>query len=115
MRTQTTLQPGQRGAKKFADQYGDRLVCARYRQDEAQRKRFKTIELIVEEWPWTPAHTSDSPVLVKVTFAEKALRQQMKAAGGVWNPERQAWALPSHQVVALGLANRMLEDASCYI
>lgn len=115
MRTQTTLQPGQRGAKKFADQYGDRLVCVRYRQDEARRKRFKTIELIVEEWPWTPERKGDGSVLVKVTFAEKALRQQIKAAGGVWNPDRQAWALPYHQVVALGLTNRMIEDASCYI
>ncbi len=54
MRTQTASQPGQHGAKKFADQ------------------------LIVEEWPWTPERKSDSSILVKVTFAEKALRQQMR-------------------------------------
>ena len=52
MHTSTTVQPGQRGAKKFLAQYGDRLVCVRYRSDAQQRKRFKTIELIVEEWPW---------------------------------------------------------------
>ncbi len=54
MHTNTTIRPGQRGAKKFADQYGDRLVCVRYRQDEVRQKRLKTIEVIVEEWPWTP-------------------------------------------------------------
>ncbi len=27
MRTSTTVQPGQRGAKKFVAHYGDRLVC----------------------------------------------------------------------------------------
>src|SRR5215470_15020837 len=54
MHISTTLQPGQRGAKKFLAQYGDRLVCVRYRQDQQRQKRFKTVELIVAEWPWTP-------------------------------------------------------------
>ena len=53
MHTSTTVQPGQRGAKKLAAQYGDRLVCVRYRCDAQRQKRVKTIELIVEEWPWT--------------------------------------------------------------
>jgi len=54
MRTSTTVQPEGRGARKFFAQYGDRPVCVRYRSDERQKKRCKTIELIVEEWPWTP-------------------------------------------------------------
>jgi hypothetical protein len=47
MHTSTTIRPGQRGAKKSMAQYGDRLVCVRYRQDEQRKKRFKTVELIV--------------------------------------------------------------------
>ena len=31
MHTTTTLQPGQRGAKQLVTQYGDQLVCVRYR------------------------------------------------------------------------------------
>ena len=54
MQTSTTVRPGQRGAKKFLSQYGDRLVCVRYRQDAQRQRRFKTVELIVDEWPWTP-------------------------------------------------------------
>ena len=54
MRTSSTVRPGQRGAKKFLAQYGDRLVCVRYRSDEQKRKRVKTVELIVGEWPWIP-------------------------------------------------------------
>jgi hypothetical protein len=119
MRTSTTVQPGHRGTKKFLAQHGDRLVCVRYRSDEQRRKRLKTIELIVEEWPWTPPpprRTDDSVVWVKVVFAERGLRQQVKEAGGVWNPDKQAWALRYDRAIALGLREWILpEEASCYI
>ena len=54
MRTQVTLQPGQKGTKKLYDRYGDQLVCVRYRYDAARQRRLKTVELIVEEVPWRP-------------------------------------------------------------
>jgi hypothetical protein len=117
MRTSTTVQPEGRGARKLFAQYGDRLVCVRYRSDARQQKRFKTIELIVAEWPWTPPSqkAAESLVLVKVAFSEKTLRQQIKAAGGLWNPDLQRWALRYDRVVTLGLQNRIVEEASCYI
>jgi hypothetical protein len=33
MKTRVKLKPGQRGTKKLLDQYGDALVCVRYRYD----------------------------------------------------------------------------------
>ena len=42
MRTRLHLKPGQRGTKLLLAQYGDRLVCVRYRYDAQRRKRFKT-------------------------------------------------------------------------
>ena len=116
MRTSTTVRPGHRGAKKFLAQYGDRLVCVRYRSDEQKRKHLKSVELIVEEWPWKPRprrRTNESVVLVKVVFSERALRQQVKEAGGVWNPSKQAWQLRYHRAITLGLKGRIIEDASC--
>ncbi len=117
MRTTTTLHPGSRGAKKFRAQYGDRLVCVRYRSDEQQQKRFKTIELIVEEWPWkVPTRQQDARgVLVKVAFSEKTLRQQVKEAGGVWNADAQAWELRYDRALALGLKARIVENGHSYI
>ena len=114
MHTSTTIQPGQRGSKKFVEQYGDRLVCVRYRQDEQRQKRFKTVELIVEEWPWTlpPQRKKESLVLVKVAFQERALRGQIKEAGGVWNPAKQAWEMRYGCALALGLTRRIVDDAS---
>ncbi len=41
------LKPGQKGTRRLATRYGDRLVCVRYRYDKVKRKRYKTIELIV--------------------------------------------------------------------
>ena len=54
MRIRLTLRPGQNGAKQLQAQHGDRLVCVRYRYDARQQKRFKTVELIVEEREWQP-------------------------------------------------------------
>ena len=118
MRTALHLKPGQKGTKQLLAQYGDRLVCVRYRSDEQQRKRFKTVELIVEEWPWTPPpprQTEASIVLVKIMFAERVLRQHVKEAGGVWNQDKQAWELRYDRALALGLKERIIEDTSCYI
>ena len=90
MHTTTTVQPGQRGAKQFVEQYGDRLVCVRYRQDEQRGRRCKTVELIVEEWAWTPSlpqRRKESIVSVKIAFQERALRQRIKEAGGIWKSD----------------------------
>ncbi len=60
MAIRLTLQPGQAGTKKLVEEYGDRMVCARYRYDAEKCKRYKTVELIVEESPWAPQSTPSS-------------------------------------------------------
>jgi hypothetical protein len=45
--TRLKLKPGQKGTKALVEQYGDALVCVRYRYDEASRTRIKTVELII--------------------------------------------------------------------
>src|SRR5438045_2399041 len=56
LRTRLTLKPGRPGTKELAAEYGDRLLCVRYRYDDEARIRYKTVELIVEESPWSPTH-----------------------------------------------------------
>ena len=112
MRTRLHLKPGQRGTKQLLAQYGDRLVCVRYRYDAQRKKRFKTVELIVAERDWDPPATrlaDDAPVAVRVDFAEVELRQRVKQAGGRWNPDRRVWELPYAQVAALKLEARIAE------
>ena len=46
MRTLLHLEPGQKSTKQLLAQYGDHLVCVRYRYDAQRKKRFKTVEFI---------------------------------------------------------------------
>ena len=113
MRTRLHLKPRQKGTKQLLAQYGDRLVCVRYRYDAQQEKRFKTVELIVAEREWDPPASrfaDDAIVGVRVGFAEVEIRDQVKRAGGKWNRGRKVWELRYAQVVALKLESRIVEE-----
>src|SRR5256712_12663613 len=53
-RVRLHLKPGQKGTKQLLAQYGDRLICVRYRYDAQRKKRSKTVELLVAERDWEP-------------------------------------------------------------
>lgn len=112
METRLTLKPGQRGTKKLQAQYGDRLVCVRYRYDEEQGKRYKTIELIISVASWSPPRRDpiapETVVLIKVAWGEPDLARRIKAVGGVWNRSHRAWELRYEHAVALDLNARIL-------
>jgi hypothetical protein len=113
MRILLHLKPGQKGTKQLLTQYGDRLVCVRYRYDAQRKKRFKTVELIVAERAWEPpppSFAADTIVGVRVGFAEGELRERVKQAGGKWNRSRKVWELRYAQVVALKLEARLVEE-----
>ena len=46
MKTTKKLLPGQHGTKRLADQYGEALVCFRYRYEPEEDMVVKTIELV---------------------------------------------------------------------
>lgn len=111
MMIRRTLLPGQSGTKKLQRQYGERLVCVRYRYDAERNVRVTTVELVVEEVPWerqplkTPKHKI---VQVKIAYGERGLGQRVKAAGGTWNPTRRTWDVSYGQAEALGLLDRIV-------
>jgi hypothetical protein len=109
MRTSQHRKPGRKGTKQLLAQYGDRLVCVRYRHDAQQKKRFKTVELLVTAWAWeppAPRRPADQIVALRIGFAEVALRERVKQAGGKWNPRQTVWELCYGHVVALNLEAR---------
>src|SRR5262245_49885436 len=113
MRTLLNLKPGQKGTKQLLTQYGDRLVCVRYRYDAQRKKRFKTVELIVAERAWEPPRprfAADTLVGVCVGFAEVELRDQVKQAGGKWNRTCKVWELCYEHVPVLKLEARTVEE-----
>ena len=114
MKARLKLKPGQKGTKALHAKYGDSLVCVRYRYDEARGKRFKTVELIVDEKDWTPppvrfAETDLVPVLI--TYAEQALQEKARAAGGTWNPKKKVWFIRYGKIKGTVLEKHILLDA----
>ncbi|MCG3208398.1 MAG: hypothetical protein FOGNACKC_02002 [Anaerolineae bacterium] len=105
MQTRLTLLPGQPGTKKLADKYGDRLVCVRYRYDRGRQRRYKTVELIIDEAEWIPP---EELVGVLVAWGEIEVARRVKNAGGVWLAGPKVWQLPYRQAVKLGLKARVV-------
>jgi len=63
----------------------------------------ETVELLVAERDWEPPRprfAHDQIVGLRVAFADRAVRDRVKQAGGTWNPERRVWDLRYDRVVA---------------
>jgi hypothetical protein len=54
MKTRLVLKPGAKGTRKAVHEFGGKQLCVRYRYDEANRRRLKTAEFVLEEVPWEP-------------------------------------------------------------
>ena len=109
-----TFSSGHRGAKQLLAWYGNQLICVHYRYDEQLMKRFKTVELIVEESDWLPQAKSkagDRVVSIRVAVEELDIRAQVKGTGGTWQRDRRVWDLRYDQVGALGLEDRIVPEA----
>lgn len=114
----TVRKPGDKGTRKLSKEYGNKLVCVRYRYDKKKKKRYKTIELIVEEVDWQPMPSAEeqmplSPqrttaiVGVQIGFREKQYQQDIKAIGGQWSPKERLWFAPEEHVIRIGLSERI--------
>ncbi|MDZ4720749.1 MAG: hypothetical protein SH847_20020 [Roseiflexaceae bacterium] len=110
MRTRLVLKPGQRGTIKLVAEYGDRLICVRYRYDAERNRRLKTIELIVKETLVAPKEPAiDQLVYLQIAWGERDLAFAVKQAGGIWDARRKLWKLRYIHVARLGLVDRIIE------
>lgn len=111
-----TLRPGAPGTKRLTAEYGERLICVRYRYDAASRRRVKTIEIVIEEAHWEQGTKSCSRtgqnredlVHLRIGYQERDLQRRVRQAGGQWRPSRKVWEIARKQAIALGLANRIV-------
>jgi len=106
------LRPGQAGTKKLLSEYGEKLLCVRYRYDAANKRRIKTVELIIEETSWQPRPAKiplNQIMHLRIKYGEVALGKQVRAAGGKWNRDIRAWELPYQEVLKLGLSERIVD------
>ena len=106
------LRPGEPGTKRLVAQYGDRLVCVRYLEDEARGKRYKSVEIIVEERDLKPRRppAGGSEVYVKIAWEELNLREQVKQAGASWNKDLKLWKMKRAEALKLGLKDRVVDN-----
>ena len=113
MKTQTHLKPGQKGTKRLYAQYGDALLCVRYRFDEKRGVRLKTVEIVVEEKAVKPSSgfRDEDVVRVIVAYTENSLREMLKAAGGKWDPKERLWRVDYGSIRGnTELEERILKD-----
>ena len=115
------MQPGQPGTKRYTRQYGEALVCVRYRRDVANSRRVTTIELIVDDGFYYqethpvskalfPNPNPNRNVYLRVGYEESALRRQIKTAGAHWIHEKKLWQMRYRDAHKLGLKDRIVED-----
>lgn len=105
--------PPQNGTKKFSARYGNRLVCVRYRYNTDQQRKITTIEVVVDERPWTPDPHRMPPntcLSLRVGYDEIDVRNTVKAARGKWDARQKVWKLAYKQVVDLGLLDRIVDE-----
>ena len=113
MQTRLKLKPGQKGTKKLTAEYGDALVCVRYRYDRASCTRAKTVEIVVEKKAWVPPadHQENELVPVRIGFNENDLRNKARAARGRWNPDAKLWFIPFGRIKGTDLEKHIVLDA----
>ena len=73
----------------------------------------KTVDLLVPERDWKPPRpriAHDQIIALRVAFAEVAVRERVKQAGGMWNPDRKVWEIRYDHAVALGLDTRIVDE-----
>ncbi|MFC1665145.1 hypothetical protein ACFL17_05885 [Pseudomonadota bacterium] len=112
MEVKSKLKPGENGTKALAKEYGDQLLCVRYRYDKTRHKRYKTVELIVDEKDWVPnvIYPKNKLVDIRISFGEKELREQIKSAGAFWNVKKKLWRLPYLRALQMGLEHRIVRE-----
>jgi hypothetical protein len=103
------MRPGQKGTKKLVARFGASLRFVRYRYDSKRMKRFTTVELVVDEADWTPPPVRS--VRLRIEYWERAVRKEIIAAGGKWDPNERVWLLPADRAQELGLKERIRETA----
>ena len=114
MKTRLILKPGQRGTKSLVKKYGDALLCVRFKYDSLSQQRIKTVELVVEKTAWKPPkprYTTDSLVPLRIEVEDMPMRQQAKAAGGRWNPEKRLWFVKYGKIAGTALEKHIYVDA----
>lgn len=109
-RTLLTRRAGEPGTMKLMAQYGESLVCVRYRYDADAQERLKTVEIVVERIAWRSRAPREEESMVRVRLEphEDLLRRAVLQAGARWEEATDTWKITRKGARALGLLTRIL-------
>ena len=102
-RVTKTLWPPQAGTMKLSRQYGESLLCVRYRHDASGLRRLTTVELVIGEAGVIGKRAHGRLYAVQIPQAEKSLHKLAQDRGAIWDPHARQWVMNGAQVKALGL------------
>ncbi|MDB5813622.1 MAG: hypothetical protein JWN23_739 [Rhodocyclales bacterium] len=107
------LLPGQSGTKRLLERFGKQLLCVRYRLSANGRKRLTTVEIVVSERDVKLQSKRGTDILVAVRIPRKnlGLSRAVWEQGGVWDPVEKVWWVHTSVTNALGITNRIVQDA----
>ncbi len=107
-RVAKTLAPDDRGARRYAERYGEALVCVRHRTDARGKVRHVTVELLVDSQPIRPRNVRI--VALRIEPRHRALHAMVEAAGGRWDSRHGVWRVPRRVVGLLRLTDWIVES-----
>ena len=98
---------------KYLKKYGDDLVCVRYRADPENKRKLKTVEVVIEQ-SFIPGNYEALPldklISIRIEIKEGELRKKVRAAGGRWNRSKKVWELAYIEVLKLKLLDRIIVE-----
>lgn len=106
-----TMRPGEKGTARFVRDWGEQLVCVRYRFDENGKTRYTTVEIVAAEpRPWNPPKrpTPDALVYLRVDRNDWKAIRKLREARVWWDRERRLWRTRYDVAERLRLRNRIV-------
>ena len=103
------IAPHQPGAIRLAERFGETLVAVRYRQSPDPRRRFITVELVVDELPVQRRTKGNTLVRVRIAANEGILQSAAKRYGGKWDRVAKVWVMSRAVARELRLTDRIVE------
>lgn len=108
-RSRQTSKAGERGTKKYLNEYGKKLVNVRYYYDIKKKRKITTVELIMWEKDWMPKKINPRKLVkVRVELKERELQKRIRNNGGKWDEKKKVWIIPFGKVREMQLERRIV-------
>ncbi len=107
-----TMRPGEKGTHRFVRDWGERLVCVRYRFDPKSRVRCTTVELVAANpRPWSPPRrpAPSTWVALRIDGDDRKAVRKLRDARAWWDRETGLWRTRYDVAERLRLRNRIVD------